>query len=243
MIKKLLTKLIVAAIMKRLNKHPGNDSKYDSKSQPKRNIEVLKGKKILFLGSSVTLGFASCGVSFADYFRDLDGVDVVKEAVNGTTLVTQDETSYIPRLRRVKTDMAFDAVVCQLSTNDAKQDMPFGDLNSNTENDIAGAIMTIIDYVRAVWNCPVIFYTGSRFDNDRYGKMVSLLYEIADKKKIGIIDLWNDEELNVVPQELKDLYILEDGVHPTKAGYLEWWFPFMEKRLIDIISKKQGSDK
>jgi hypothetical protein len=27
-----------------------------------------------------------------------------------------------------------------------------------------------------------------------------------------------------------------DPIHPTKAGYYEWWFPKMEADLIEILA-------
>ena len=41
--------------------------------------------RIIFLGSSVTYGSASGGVSFADMICEKNGYDLVKEAVSGTT--------------------------------------------------------------------------------------------------------------------------------------------------------------
>ena len=46
----------------------------------------LKDKTVLFLGSSVTYGSASGGVSFADLMVKECGIKMIKEAVSGTTL-------------------------------------------------------------------------------------------------------------------------------------------------------------
>ena len=47
----------------------------------------INGKTVIFLGSSVTFGYGSLGVSFADFLEKTDGITAVKEAVSGTTLV------------------------------------------------------------------------------------------------------------------------------------------------------------
>lgn len=71
---------------------PGNSRKYSLNSV--KTIESpLRHKKILFLGSSVTFGFGALGESFVDYLWKKDGIDAIKDAENGTTLVDQD-TSY-----------------------------------------------------------------------------------------------------------------------------------------------------
>lgn len=122
--------------------------------------------------------------------------------------------------------------------------MPLGEVSDSKNRDdfdtstVAGSIEYIISYANDTWNCPVIFYTGTKYDNEQYDKMVDLLYEIQDKWDCGVIDQWNDEELNDISDEQRTLYMVRDGVHPTKAGYLEWWFPNMEKYIEKEIGDK-----
>ena len=83
----------------------------------------LKDKTILFLGSSVTYGYASGGVSFADVMAEQYGCISVKEAVSGTTLADLDDTSYVARMKRMDKSIKADLFVCQLSTNDATKNI------------------------------------------------------------------------------------------------------------------------
>lgn len=88
----------------------------------------------------------------------------------------------------------------------------------------------IIAYAREKWNCPVVFYTNPKYDSDAYGDMVALLLQIADKWDVSVIDFWNDTEFNNISQQKRELY-LADTIHPTQAGYQEWWTPRMEADL------------
>jgi lysophospholipase L1-like esterase len=81
------------------------------------------GKKIVFLGSSVTYGSAAGGVSFADIICERNGYEMIKEAVSGTTLVDEDGSSYVSRLKRIEEENV-DLFICQLSTNDATKGYP-----------------------------------------------------------------------------------------------------------------------
>lgn len=63
---------------------------YSVANTPALADSPLKGKTILFLGSSVTCGSAPGQESFVEYMVKRDGILAVKEAVSGTTLV--DET-------------------------------------------------------------------------------------------------------------------------------------------------------
>ena len=52
--------------------------------------ETLVGKRIIFLGSSVTYGACAMGQSFIEALEEKDGIIAIKEAVSGTLLVDED---------------------------------------------------------------------------------------------------------------------------------------------------------
>lgn len=211
-----------------------NISNIDAKDSP------IKGKTVIFLGSSVTFGYGSLGVSFVEYLEKIDGIIPVKEAVSGTTLADIKDNSYVSRLKTIDTTIKADAFVCQLSTNDATKNIPLGeisdskDINSFDTNTVAGAIEYIISYVNDTFGCPVIFYTQAKYDSENYSRMVDLLFEIQSKWDIAVIDLWNNEVINNITDEQKKLYLV-DSIHPTKAGYKEWWLPEFQQALYEIL--------
>ena len=225
----------------------GNDSKYDLDHTEKLPVSKLRGRKIIFLGSSVTYGAASEGDSFVEFMQKKDGIIPLKEAVSGTTLVDEEvkgKPSYISRMKTIDCNFEADCFVCQLSTNDATLKKPLGtvsdsfDMNSFDVRTVAGAIEYIIAYARKTWNCPVLFYTGTRYNSRQYEKMIELLKQIQKKWNIEVLDLWNDEEMNRVSR--KDyLVYMADGIHPTKAGYREWWTPKFERKLETMIIKEE----
>lgn len=216
---------------------PGNADRYAVSQVKPSGDETLKGKTVIFLGSSVTYGAASLGESFADDLSARLQCNVVKEAVSGTTLSTTSPNSYVTRLDNIKTRQA-DLFSCQLSTNDASQKKPLGEVTDSERMEdfdtdtVAGAMEYIIAYAKDKWDCPVVFYTNPKYDSDEYAAMVELLYEIRDKWGIGVIDLWT--ELPEITEEERALY-MADAIHPTRAGYLEWWTPVMEKDIIEMM--------
>ncbi len=220
----------------------GNGEKYSLDNAAPNADSPIEGKTVLFLGSSVTYGSASGGVSFADYIGKRDGCTVIKSAVSGTTLVESGINSYVSRLKKLDTEKV-DLFVCQLSTNDASQKKELGkiieskNLNDFDTKTIAGAIEYIICYSKEKWNCLVIFYTNPRYDSELYGEMVDILKEAEAKWGISVIDMWNDAELNAALNKNTALY-MADKIHPTKAGYLEIWTPFMEKTVFGVMKKE-----
>ena len=218
------------------NNHPGNAPVYGLENTERLPDSPLRGKTVVFLGSSVTCGSASGGVSFADYLAVRHDFHSIKEAVPGTTLVDTGASSYISRLDRLETDKA-DLFICQLSTNDATQNIPLGAVSESFEpaafdtSTVAGAIEYILASARQRWDCPVVFYTNPRYDSEAYGDMVALLEEIAGKWDIYVIDFWNDAPFNDLSAEERSLY-MADAIHPTQAGYSLWWMPEMEEVML-----------
>lgn len=62
-----------------------------------------------------------------------------KEAVSGTTLADLNGTSYLSRLKNVDKTKQFDTQT------------------------VIGSMEAIICYCQETWNCPVIFYTGTKY--------------------------------------------------------------------------------
>ena len=220
----------------------GNSFRYNPSRAKEQPQNLLYNKKILLIGSSVTLGMASHFASIAAYLRKRDHCTVTMDAVLASTLASRSRISYAERLKKHTGDTdTVDFFLCQLSTNDAVFGADLGKISASYDPDkfnietTAGGIEYIIHYVRSTWNCPIIFFTGTKFDNPRYQKMVNMLLDIADKWEIDVIDLWHNE-MNDIPQDLYRLY-MHDGVHPTKAGYLLWWVPEIEKQLQTILKK------
>lgn len=225
-------------------KYPGDDEKYLPELADKKE-SILKGKNIIFLGSSVTYGRKD--ISFVEYLREQYGVNTVKEAVSGTTLVDKKvygRDSYITRMKNIDKDLKPDLFICQLSTNDATMKKPMGmlaegfDISSFDTSTVAGAIEYIIAYARETWNCPVMFYTGTEYKSEQYRKMVGLLLRIRDKWGLEIIDMYHDLKVNEISREKYNLYMI-NPIHPSLVGYRDWWTPFIAKQLEEHFKEKE----
>jgi len=201
-------------------------------------IYPIEGKTFVFLGSSVTYGSASGGYSFADVLKDQYKCRVYKFAVSGTTLVDNGDQSYVQRMQKIYKNLKADHFIVQLSTNDASQSKPMGRITADDVKNleafdtttILGAIEYIVCYAQETWGCPVSFYTGTKYDSAQYKRMVDMLYKIQEKWGIGIIDLWNDADMNAVSQQDYARY-MSDPIHPNRTGYEEWWTPKFAEHL------------
>ena len=230
-------------ILRMIVEASGNAPQYSFDTIEARQESPLAGGRLAVLGSSVAFGAGSFQWAVGEYLSRRLGCALVKSAVSGTTLADQGSLSYVSRLHSdFDPREHFDAFICQLSTNDATKGAPLGavgqaaalaDLDVTTT---AGAMEHIVCYVRDTWGCPVLFFTGSRFESAAYQQMNDLLCQVQRKWGIGVLDLWENDAINGVPSNEKALYIL-DGIHPTKAGYRDWWGPELERQLVAYLAK------
>lgn len=223
----------------------GNREEYSVASTQEIADSPLEGKVIFWLGSSVTEGASSGQESMADFLAKKHGAQCIKEAVSGTTLANRANSSYVSRLDQylASDERAghVDAFICQLSTNDKGFPDGFGVVTPADVRDAAafdtattfGAMEYIIATAKDTWDCPVYFYTNPPMGDENYETMVQSLEEIAEKWGVTIIDLYRDQAFNDISEEERALY-MADSIHPTKAGYREWWLPKFEETLSGI---------
>ena len=219
----------------------GNSAEFEIEKQTYNASSPLQGKKIGFLGSSITYGAFSHGISFVDYLQACDGVDAVKSAVSGTTLAGNDADAYLTRFGHdFKPDDNYDLIVCQLSTNDGRQGKKLGEIAQTNDFDLnttIGAIEFLCHEVQTRFNCPIVFYTCvDTLMDPNYAKLVQILYQLSQKWNFSIIDLYNDRGVLAATKIRKNAMF--DNIHPTQEGYLKIWLPFFEKWLGEILSNK-----
>lgn len=220
--------------------HDGNGPAYDfSRIKPLAG-SPLAGGRIAVLGSSVARGEASEGWAVGEYLAARLGTSLDKEAVSGTTLADTGPESYVQRLHRLDPNARYSLFLCQLSTNDATKQLPAGvvapgydpaDFDTATT---LGALETILEYALRTWRCPAAVFTGSRYDSPAYAALVAQLPALREKWGVGILDLWNGEAFNDIPDASRRLY-MRDPIHPTKAGYRDWWGPELERQLLAFL--------
>lgn len=225
----------------RMGKMAGNQPEYSFDKLTAMENSPLQGGNICVFGSSVTYGTASQKSAVGEYLAARFDCSLTKEAVSGTTLADKGKNSYVKRIvNNLDSNADYDLFICQLSTNDATGKIALGKISDSKElsdfdtSTVTGAMEYIICYARQTWNCPVVFYTGSRYDSIAYEAMVNRLLELKEKWGIGVLDLWTDEDFNSLDDATRKLY-MADGIHPTKAGYRDWWGPEMERQLLEYL--------
>lgn len=219
---------------------PGNADQYSVAQTIKQADNQLTGKRIGFLGSSITIGAGSLNESFVDFLQAEYGIIPSESAISGTTLAGPATDSYIARLQSDFKDITkLDAFVCQLSTNDDRQNKPLGQINAtkttafDTTTTI-GALEAILAEVATRYHCPILCYTCLRDPQDlAYANLIKQLYQLQAKWHFTILDLWADQQLRQLTTDQPATMM--DDAHPTRLGYRELWTPKFETALTKMI--------
>ena len=223
-----------------------NDLAYDVSNVQRVEGHPLAGKKIYWLGSSVTRGEAAGAQSMADFLAAKTGAICKKDAVSGTTIYddggTSDATSKNSYTRRLVNSTIFDpneeidAFICQISTNDSTNSRlnMRGEISADDVLDMEefnrkttlGGIEFIISYVSETWDCPIYFYSGSYFsDGNNKAQRQNSNPKGSEYGKLvsqtqEILNKWNKQFY--IHADLIDLYNDKDFNDAASDAYYSW---------------------
>ncbi|AQM42074.1 lysophospholipase [Staphylococcus cohnii] len=221
----------------------GNKSSFKPNSQFFKREDGLADKNILFLGSSITYGAASHGISFVEFLNIESHMNTTKEALSGTSLAGTEKNSYVQRIKKEKLSKnKFDLLICQLSTNDGRLNKSVGEIKKEYDHNAfdvettIGAMEYIISYAKLTWDTPILFYTCIRKADPYYEFLVYNLYKLKEKWDIEILDVWGNQWAN---EQIKyDNTLFADDAHPTLKGYRYIYTPLFKEKIKNILSKE-----
>ena len=94
-----------------------------------------------------------------------------------------------------------------VSTNDATTGLPMGEISDSKNMDdfdtttVAGAMEYIIAYADQHYGCPVMFYTGTKYDSEQYGEMVELTKKLQENGALASLIcgmIWMQTYRNII---------------------------------------------
>ena len=200
----------------------------------------LQGKKISFLGDSITEG---CGTSceeknYVSVFGRLSGAEVRNYGISGTRIARQTVPSNEAKVdndfvkRADEMDADTDIIVVFGGTNDyGHGDAAFGTFDSHDVHTFYGALHTLCQkLINKYPDAEIVFMTPlHRLEENKqineFGiRNVATLSEYVDAIKevtkyyaIPTLDLYSVSRLQPEVEVLKERY-MPDGLHPNDAG-------------------------
>ncbi len=201
----------------------------------------LRGKKIVFLGDSITQGAGATKKEnvYLEVCAKKLGAKAVNFGVGGTRIapqITPSAEAFCDEyflLRAKKMDKDADLVVVFGGTNDfGHGDAPFGRIGDKDPATFCGAYDALIEYLMATYGKEklIIVYplrrrneTATNGDGSKAeGSKPLAEYHDAEKvvaEKCGLksVDFWNDGDLNPNTPDGNENFA--DGLHPNDIGH------------------------
>lgn len=201
----------------------------------------LRGKKIVFLGDSITQGAGATKKEnvYLEVCAKKLGAKAVNFGVGGTRIapqITPSEEAFCDEyflLRAKKMDKDADLVVVFGGTNDfGHGDAPFGRIGDKDPATFCGAYDALIDYLMVTYGKEklIIVYplrrrneTATNGDGSKAegSKPLAEYYNaekaIAEKCGLKSVDFWNDGDLNPNTPDGNENFA--DGLHPNDIGH------------------------
>lgn len=202
----------------------------------------LNGKKILFLGDSITEGRDASSIDRA-YWNVLarrTGAQCVGYGISSTRIAPQRTPSDNPRhdlyfgSRVEQMDPQADVIVVFGGTNDfCHGDAPFGTFTDRTEDTFCGALHVLLGKLidkypgaQLVVMTPLHRSIEDECGFNRYGvrraarleAYVNAIAETAAYYGIPVLDLYRTSGIQPRVPILKEMY-MPDGLHPNDAGH------------------------
>lgn len=196
----------------------------------------LKGKKVVFLGDSITEGVgASCeDTRYVNVFGKITGATVVNYGIGGTRFAKQvkqfnewyDKNDFCGRFDKMDDDA--DIVVVFGATNDyGHGDAPFGEYSDRTPETFIGATHFLMKgLIEKYPGAEIVFMTpihrAGENNPDAKGHIlkdyVDIIRNVAEYYSIPVLDLFS--VYGVCPDIAvhKEKYC-PDGLHPNDAGH------------------------
>ncbi len=200
----------------------------------------LQGKKVLFLGDSITAGSgASCiEKCYVSVFGKISGADVRNYGIGGTRIARQKQPSSEPRfdldfVQRVdEMESEADVVAVFGGTNDyGHGDAALGTFESRDVYTFYGAMHTLCQkLINKYPNSVIMFITPlHRLNENRdvngigirnvapLSGYVDIIKEVARYYSLPVLDLYAVSGLQPEVDVIRELY-MPDGLHPSDAG-------------------------
>lgn len=214
----------------------------------------LRGKKIVFLGDSITQGAGATNEEnvYLEVCAKKLGAKAVNFGVGGTRIapqITPSAEAFCDEyflLRAKKMDKDADLVVVFGGTNDfGHGDAPFGRIGDKDPATFCGAYDALIEYLMATYGKEklIIVYplrrrneTATNGDGSKAeGSKPLAEYHDAEKaiaEKCGLksVDFWNDGDLNPNTPDGNENFA--DGLHPNDIGH-----GLLGEKLADAIKR------
>ncbi len=221
----------------------GNSRRYDLSSAPSFQDSILRGRRVIWLGSSLSCGRKADGSTAASWLEAMSGCVIAADlSAEGSRLCTDVHNSGIARLRALASSVReADILIVELGDADVS---PLGRITEGFDRfacdtkTVLGAAEYIISFAREMFRCDVCFFTPYAKNNPSLRLLIEKMRTVKDKWECGLLDLGTLDPQALSPGERKLYFAGKNDL--TRAGYRDWLMPEIYRQLCDTYG---GNDE
>ena len=199
----------------------------------------IKGKKIAFLGDSITFGVGASSLDkvYWKVIEEKTGAVCQGLGINGTRIARQkspepdalhDKSHFITRADRIDKDT--DIIMILGGVNDfAHGDAPLGSMSDRCDDTFYGACHLLYTkliegfpkadiVVMTPLHCAEVARISGLEKNSNLLEYVNIIIEVAAEYSVPVLDLYRVSGINPSIREHRERF-MPDGIHPNDAGY------------------------
>ena len=211
----------------------------------------LKGKRIAFLGDSITEGWGTSNIKYRYdnvLARMAELGSTFTDGIGGTRIAYQRTPSGDPRQdlyfcgRAAALDLTADVIVVFGGTNDyGHGDAPFGEDTDRTPSTFCGAVNVLMRILKSRYpQARLVFMTplrrlGGENPSPATGRTLAeyaaAIVRAGERHGVEVLDLYNTLPLDPDREDDRTAYTI-DGLHPNDAGH-----EMMAKALYEFLVK------
>ena len=202
------------------------------------------GKKIVFVGDSITEVNATSTKRYYEYIQDDLKILPVNMGVSGTGFkkFQSEDKAYYQRILLAPNNA--DLYILIGSGNDLSDIENIGTASDTETTTIGGCInqtitnlLSINPSAKIILSSSIAWETSFPLDNSNMNTYSNLIKEIAYKNGIYYLDLLHTSGLRPNDATFRSLYYTRDGgsgTHPDENGH-KWFYPLVKNAIVEVL--------
>lgn len=200
----------------------------------------LNGKKVAFLGDSITEGAGASDEQhrYTHVFGAIAGCEIFVDGISGTRIAKQNaptvdnprfDLDFVSRVPALPADA--DVIVVFGGTNDfGHGDAPFGNFEDRTQDTFCGAMHVLCKALVEKYPYATIVFMTPLHRLGEYGEInelgiprktlveyVNMIRRVCEYYSIPVVDLYKNSGMQPEIPCIQEIY-MPDGLHPSNAG-------------------------
>lgn len=200
-----------------------------------------RGKKIAFMGDSLTAGYLEGGGYVARPYptvvKDILELSSIQNlGISSTTVSTSGNPTNAMCERYNAIDNDVDYICVMGGTNDHINASTLGSIDDTTKDTFYGALYVLFNGVRTIYpNAKLIYFVpiqkswvGNNTKDLKFKEYINAIREMCEECSVEMIDLYSRSGLSFKIEENKSYY--DGGLHLNQNGY-----EFLGKRIAELL--------